>query len=175
MSEITVGLMAAEDIDAVHEIEEKSFKTPWSKNSFLHEITGNQCARYVVVREDGRAIAYAGVWFIIDEGHITNIAVHPDRRGMGYGEMVTRAMIQLAADTGMVWMTLEVRRSNKAAQALYHKLGFIDVGYRKRYYENTEDALIMALEHMPEAHPENDPMLQFEEEENASEDADEME
>jgi len=83
---------------------------------------------------------------------------------MGIGEQVTRAMIQLAADSGMVWMTLEVRRSNKAAQALYHKLGFIDVGYRKRYYENSEDALVMALEHMPEAHPENDPMLVMEEE-----------
>jgi len=56
----------------------------------------------------------------------------------------------LAADSGMSWMTLEVRRSNQAAQNLYHKLGFIDVGYRKRYYENTEDALIMALEHLPE-------------------------
>ena len=68
-------------------------------------------------------------------------------------------MIQLAADSGMNWRTLGVRRSNKAAQELYHKLGFIDVGYRKRYYESTEDALVMALEHMPEAHPENDPFL----------------
>ena len=164
MSEITIGLMTLEDIDAVHEIECASFHTPWSKESFRHEIEGNQCARYVVARENGRVIAYAGVWFILDEGHITNIAVHPDKRGMGIGEQVTRAMIQLAADSGMVWMTLEVRRSNKAAQALYHKLGFIDVGYRKRYYENSEDALVMALEHMPEAHPENDPMLVMEEE-----------
>lgn len=164
MSEITVGLMTAADVDAVHEIETACFKTPWSKESFLHEIAENQCARYVVVREDGRAIAYAGVWFIIDEGHITNIAVHPDKRGLGYGEMVTKAMIQLAADSGMNVMTLEVRRSNEIAQKLYHKLGFIDVGYRKKYYENTEDALIMFLEHMPEAHPENDPMLVSEEE-----------
>ena len=165
MSEITVGLMTLDDVDAVHEIETACFKTPWSKESFSHEVTENQCARYVVVREDGRAIAYAGVWFILDEGHITNIAVHPEKRGMGYGERVTREMIQLAADSGMNWMTLEVRRSNKAAQNLYHKLGFIDVGYRKRYYENSEDALIMALEHLPEAHPENDPMLIVEEEE----------
>lgn len=164
MSEITTGLMTLADVDAVHEIECACFKTPWSRDSFIHEITENQCARYVVVREDGRAIAYAGVWFILDEGHITNIAVHPDKRGMGYGEMVTRAMIQLAADSGMSVMTLEVRRSNEIAQKLYHKMGFIDVGYRKKYYENTEDALIMFLEHMPEAHPENDPMLCTEEE-----------
>jgi ribosomal-protein-alanine N-acetyltransferase len=151
--------MTLEDIDAVHEIECASFHTTWSKESFRHEIEGNQCARYVVAREDGRVVAYAGVWFILDEGHITNIAVHPDRRGIGYGEKVTRAMIQLAADSGMNWMTLEVRRSNIPAINLYHKLGFIDVGYRKRYYENTEDALIMALERLPEGNPENDPML----------------
>ena len=159
MSTITMGLMTVEDVDAVHAIETACFKTPWSKKSFYDEVTQNACARYMVVREDGEAIAYAGVWFVLDEGHITNIAVRPDRRGMGYGEMVTRGMIQLAADSGMNWMTLEVRRSNVAAQNLYHKLGFIDVGYRKRYYENSEDALIMALEHLPEGHPENDPFL----------------
>lgn len=164
MSEITVGLMTVEDVDAVHAIEVACFKTPWSRESFMREVTENACARYVVLREDGRAIAYAGVWFVLDEGHITNIAVHPDRRGVGYGEQVTRVLIQLAADSGMNWMTLEVRRSNKAAQSLYHKVGFIDVGYRKRYYENSEDALIMALEHLPEAHPENDPMLVVEDE-----------
>ena len=164
MSEITVGLMTVDDVDAVHAIETACFKTPWSKKSFYEEVTRNACARYMVVREDGEAIAYAGVWFVLDEGHITNIAVHPDRRGIGYGERVTRAMIQLAADSGMSWMTLEVRRSNVAAQNLYHKLGFIDVGYRKRYYENSEDALIMALEHLPEGDPENDPMLVREEE-----------
>lgn len=159
MSEITVGLMTVEDVDAIHAIETACFKTPWSRESFLREVTENACARYVVLREDGVPIAYAGVWFVLDEGHITNIAVHPDKRRMGYGERVCREMIQLAADSGMNWMTLEVRRSNKAAQELYHKLGFIDVGYRKRYYENSEDALIMALEHLPEAHIENDPFL----------------
>ena len=164
MSEITCGLMTLDDVDAVHAIEEQCFKTPWSKASFIHEVTENQCARYMVLREDGKAIAYAGVWFILDEGHITNIAVHPERRGMGYGERVTREMIQLAADSGMNWMTLEVRRSNKAAQNMYHKLGFIDVGYRKRYYENNEDALVMALEHLPEANPDNDPLLVTEDE-----------
>ena len=151
--------MTLDDVDAVAAIEAATFRTPWSKESFYREVTDNACARYIVLREDGVAVAYAGVWFVLDEGHITNIAVREDRRGMGYGERVTRAMIQLAADSGMSWMTLEVRRSNAAAQALYHKLGFIDVGYRKRYYENTEDALIMALEQLPEGHPEDDPLL----------------
>ena len=150
MSELTTELMTLEDVEAVHAIEAATFKTPWSKESFYHDVTDNPCARYVVLREDGEVVAYAGVWFVLDEGHITNIAVRQDRRGLGYGERVTRAMIQLAADSGMNWMTLEVRRSNRVAQNLYHKLGFIDVGYRKRYYENSEDALIMALEKLPE-------------------------
>ena len=151
--------MTVDDVDAVHAIETACFKSPWSKASFYREVTENACARYMVLREDGAAVAYAGVWFVLDEGHITNIAVRPDRRGLGYGERVTRALIQLAVDSGMSWMTLEVRRSNTVAQNLYHKLGFIDVGYRKRYYENSEDALIMALEQLPEGHPEDDPFL----------------
>lgn len=164
VAEVQVGLMTLADVEAVHRIETQCFPIPWSRDAFEREVTENQCARYMVLRENGTPVAYAGVWLVLDEGHITNIAVHPDRRGVGYGEQVTRALIQLAADSGMNWMTLEVRRSNKAAQSLYHKVGFIDVGYRKRYYENSEDALIMALEHLPEAHPENDPMLVVEDE-----------
>lgn len=163
MSEITVGPLTAADVEDIYAIEAESFATPWSREVILRDLTINACARHVAVREDGRVIAYAGVWFILDEGHITNIAVRSDRRGQGYGEMVTRAMIQLAADSGMSWMTLEVRRSNEAAIHLYHKLGFTDVGFRKRYYENREDALIMVLEHLPEGHPENDPFLVVEE------------
>jgi len=159
MSEITLSLMTEADVEDIYAIETMCFATPWSRESFYREVRENACARYMVVRDGGKPIGYAGVWFVLDEGHITNIAVHPDYRGKGYGELVTRALIQLAADSGMNWMTLEVRRSNKVAQSLYHKLGFIDVGYRKRYYENQEDALVMALEHLPEAHPENDPML----------------
>lgn len=162
MNEITSGLMTEADVDAVCEIENLCFSVPWSRDSFLREVNENQCARYVVLRDEDRAIAYAGVWFILDEAHITNIAVHPDYRGKGLGTRVVGELIQLAADSGMAWMTLEVRRSNKVAQNLYHKFGFIDVGYRKRYYENQEDALIMALEHLPEGHPENDPMLVWE-------------
>ena len=162
MSEITMGLMTVDDVEAVHAIEVACFKTPWSKKSFYDEVTRNACARYMVVREDGAAIAYAGVWFVLDEGHITNIAVRPDRRGQGVGEMVTRGLIQLAADSGMSWMTLEVRRSNEAARGLYRKLGFEEVGVRKRYYENREDAILMTLTQLPEGNPENDPFLVYE-------------
>ena len=157
---IEIGLMRLEDVELVHAIEEQCFAIPWSRESFLREVTQNECARYLVAREDGVPIAYAGMWFVLDEAHITNIAVRADRRGRGHGEAITRALIQLAADSGMTWMTLECRRSNVVAQALYRKLGFAQVGFRKRYYaDNNEDALIMALEHLPEGRPEDDPLL----------------
>lgn len=142
--------MTLADVDAVHEIERGCFSIPWSHDSFVREVTENKCARYLVLEKDGEVIAYAGVWLVIDEAHVTNIAVREDQRGQGYGERVTRALMQAAADEGCVWMTLEARRSNLVAQSLYHKVGFIDVGYRKRYYDdNREDALIMACEHLP--------------------------
>ena len=153
MPEVDLQLMKAEDVDQVHAIECACFAIPWSRESLLHE-TENACARYMTLTEDGQVKAYAGVWFVLDEGHITNIAVAPDRR----------RMLTDAKERGASFLTLEVRRSNIAAQNLYHKLGFVDVGYRKRYYENNrEDALIMVCERLPEPHPEDDPFLVTEE------------
>lgn len=152
MKTVEVRPMTVADLDAVLEIEHHCFAIPWSRESFRMEIEENRCARYIVLTEDGRPVAYAGVWLVIDEGHITNIATHPDFRGRGYGERVTRELMRVCSDIGISWMTLEVRRSNIVAQNLYRKLGFVDVGYRKRYYEdNNEDALIMINEDIPTA------------------------
>ena len=164
MCEFETGIMTAADVDAVCAIEEATFARPWSRASIENELT-NSCARSVVLRRGGETVGYAGMWLVIDEAHVTNVAIRKDLRGQGLGEKLMRALIQLAADSGMIWMTLEVRRSNAAAQGLYRKLGFVDVGWRKRYYEdNGEDALLMGLEHLPEGHPENDPFAVFEEE-----------
>ncbi|MGN1250434.1 MAG: ribosomal protein S18-alanine N-acetyltransferase, partial [Candidatus Spyradocola sp.] len=85
-----------------------------------------------------------GTWFVIDEGHITNIAVAPECRGKGYGTRVMAAMMQNAVDLGVTYMTLEVRVGNVPALALYKKMGFKKAGVRKKYYEdNGEDAYIM--------------------------------
>ena len=149
MPEPQIRPMALSDVGPVQEIEKGCFSVPWSREAFVQEIKENKCARYLVLAVDGRVIAYGGMWFVLDEAHITNIAVHPAYRGNGHGEAITRALISLARENGMNWMTLEVRRSNAAAQALYHKVGFVDVGYRKRYYDdNKEDALIMLLENL---------------------------
>ena len=98
----------------------------------------------------GDIIGFAGVWVVIDEGHITNIAVRKDYRGQGIGRLLTAGLMQYAANLGVTYMTLEVRRSNETAQSLYRSLGFIQVGVRKKYYEdNGEDALFMVCDHMP--------------------------
>ena len=147
MPDLEIRRMEAGDLDAVMEIEHLCFSIPWSRESFRIEIEENKCALYIVLTEDGRPVAYAGTWLVISEGHITNIAVHPDFRGRGYGERITRAMMEAALEIGIGWMTLEVRRGNSVAQSLYKKLGFSEVGVRKRYYEdNGEDALVMVVE-----------------------------
>jgi len=143
--------MTLEDVPQVHEIELKTFHTPWSYQSFVDEMTTNKCARYIVAEEDGKILGYAGAWLIFDEGHITNIAVDESYRGRGIGEGVTRELMQYAANMGVQYMTLEVRKSNLVAQGLYKKMGFIELGVRKRYYEdNGEDAYLYVCDHMPE-------------------------
>ncbi len=161
--ENTIALLRADEIDQVMAIERECFSLPWERGAFLQEITENRAARYIGLHREGELIGYAGMWFLLDEAHVTNVAVTGKWRGQGYGEEIMRALMQLAADCGMRWMSLECRRSNAAARGLYHKLGFVDVGYRKRYYEdNGEDALVMALLSLPEGDPENDPWLERE-------------
>lgn len=147
--------MTLEDVPAVHAIELKTFHTPWSYQSFVDEMTTNKCARYIVAEADGQVVAYAGAWLVFEEGHITNIAVDEAYRGQGIGLMVTRALLQYAANLGVQYMTLEVRRSNLAAQGLYKKLGFLELGVRKRYYEdNGEDAFLYVCQDMPPVDPD---------------------
>ena len=101
-------------------------------------------AKYIVAEVDGLVVGYGGIWLIIDEGHVTNIAVDEKYRGKGIGSKILEGLIQLCADRNMIAMTLEVRKSNEVAQALYRKYGFKEYGIRKGYYQdNNEDAIIM--------------------------------
>ena len=154
-NEIVVRRMTLADVPGVHAIEQATFPVPWSLHDFEKEMTVNRCARYMVAEREGRVIAFAGAWIVLDEAHVTNIAVAADYRRQGVGRAVTQALVQYAANLGVQYMTLEVRRSNEAAQQLYKQLGFVSVGVRKRYYaDNGEDAYLMVLEHMPPADPD---------------------
>jgi [ribosomal protein S18]-alanine N-acetyltransferase len=137
-------MMNVDDIDQVMEVEHKSFTLPWSRESFYNEIIKNQFAVYLVLEDEGRVIGYCGVWIVIDEAHITNIALLPEYRGRKLGEALLRKVIEVAIERGAKTMTLEVRMSNLIAQSLYRKLGFQGGAIRKRYYtDNQEDALVM--------------------------------
>lgn len=136
--------MTLDDIEGVLEVERASFTMPWSESAFYNELTGNRFATYIIAEADGAIIGYCGVWVIIDEAHITNIAMMPDFRGKKIGEALLRTAMQYARMRGACKMTLEVRVSNEVAQRLYRKLGFEPGGIRKNYYtDNYEDALVM--------------------------------
>ena len=147
------------DVRQIHEIETLCFAMPWSEESIRKDVEENVVARWLVLDDgEGKVLAYAGMWFVLDEAHVCNVAVHPDHRRKGYGMLVFSELEKLAMENSMAMMTLEVRRSNIAAQNLYHACGFLDVGYRKRYYEdNKEDALIMYKEfHYEDAESEEE-------------------
>jgi ribosomal-protein-alanine N-acetyltransferase len=136
--------MEISDLPQILDVEVNSFPTPWPKEAFYNELVRNQFARYTVVTIDGKVIGYCGVWIILDEAHITNIAIHPDYRGNGYGEAMLLYVMEMVKMFGVTKMTLEVRKSNRVAQTLYQKVGFESAGIRPKYYsDNQEDAIIM--------------------------------
>lgn len=135
-----------DDVDALGELDKICFTDPWSRDAFEAEITGNNLAEYIVAEKNGEIAAYMGMWFIVDEGHITNVAVAPKFRGLGLGREIVQAMIEYGKEEGLVRFTLEVRASNEVAQNLYKSFGFKAEGIRPKYYgDNGEDAIIMWL------------------------------
>uniref|UniRef100_A0A7C5V5B6 [Ribosomal protein bS18]-alanine N-acetyltransferase n=1 Tax=Caldicellulosiruptor owensensis TaxID=55205 RepID=A0A7C5V5B6_9FIRM len=145
MTKGVIRRMTERDIDMVHEIEILSFSVPWSKESFIDEVK-NENAIYYVYEEDSKVWGFAGMHNIVDEGHITNIAVHPQKRGQGIGRLLLSALISYAKENGLVGLTLEVRSKNYVAISLYKSLGFGQEGIRKNYYSDPpDDAIIMWL------------------------------
>jgi ribosomal-protein-alanine N-acetyltransferase len=135
------------DIPRICEIELEAFATPWTAGAFQNELVNNHFAHYMVMESAGEIAGYGGLWIIMDEAHITNIAVKGKFRGRKLGERLMRELQRTASFLGAVRMTLEVRVSNIIAQNLYEKLGFSAVGTRKGYYsDNNEDAIIMWAE-----------------------------
>lgn len=157
--------MSREDLGQVLEIERASFPNPWPASAYRYEMEHNSAATYIVLRrvgeperppsaspqgsapipEDGPILGYAGFWLILDEAHISTIAIAPYERGRGLALLLLLEVIRRAAELEAQLVTLEVRRSNRVAQTLYHKCGFQQTGIRRGYYsDNREDALILA-------------------------------
>lgn len=159
-----VEAMALSDLDQVMAVERASFSLPWSKRAYRYEIVENKHSGMVVVRpaaklfgrpagwlrslnlvKPGPVLGYAGFWLLVDDAHVATIAVDPAWRGQGLGELLLASLLERAMALGARRATLEVRVSNRAAQALYVKYGFQILERRRRYYsDNNEDGYLMA-------------------------------
>ncbi|MDE2571915.1 MAG: ribosomal protein S18-alanine N-acetyltransferase [bacterium] len=142
--ELRIAPMLVSDIPEVTRIEQLSFSTVWPPNAFHNEIKDNKLAHYFVGRIGARVVAYGGLWVILEDSHVTTIAVHPEMRGLHLGERMLGHLIDEAIARDASWITLEVRESNRGAQSLYTKYGFTVVSTRRGYYsDNNENALVM--------------------------------
>ena len=150
ISEINISKMTKDDVEAVVKIEEEAYgRHHWAKSSFYDEMSNNLAKYYVAKLSDGEIVGYAGTWHIIDEGHITTIAVKNEYLRNHIGESIIKAIIDDCYRNNIKYMTLEVRISNVPAIKLYEKYGFQSLGTRKGYYQdNDEDALIMWTENI---------------------------
>jgi len=141
---LEIARMVADDIPVVLAIELRSFQSAWPTNAFANELRDNKLAHYFVGRLDGEIVAYGGIWVILEDSHVTTIAVHPDQRGKRLGEEMLVHLLDEAIERGASWITLEVRETNDVAQKLYRKYGFTVVSTRRGYYsDNNESALVM--------------------------------
>ncbi|MFQ8603031.1 MAG: ribosomal protein S18-alanine N-acetyltransferase [Anaerovoracaceae bacterium] len=144
MTDVLVRQADINDVDDIYEIERLCFPDPWSRDSLIYELDKNPRAFYIVAELDDKVVGYAGLWWIGDEGHITNVAVRPGFRNRKIASGIMTVMLDFTTKEGIKHHTLEVRRSNEPAIGLYEKYGFEVEGIRKGYYlNNGEDALIM--------------------------------
>jgi [ribosomal protein S18]-alanine N-acetyltransferase len=145
--------MALADVPTIGELEILCFPAPWSPDTYRNELLHNRFGSYWVLEPLATSelalppiVAYGGYWLMGDEVHIVTVATHPQFRRQGLSEGLMQMMIAECRKAGAALVTLEVRVSNTAAQQLYTKLGFVEVGLRRRYYhDNGEDALLMTL------------------------------
>lgn len=143
--------MNVDDVSAAHEIDRLSFTLPWPERSFRFEMTENPASRCWVAELDGRLVGMLILWKIVDEAHIATLATHPEFRRQGIAEQLLVKALENAYAEGARSALLEVRAGNIAAQTLYRKFGFEEVGRRERYYkDNNEDAVLMTLHRLPD-------------------------
>jgi len=132
------------DLEQIHTLENICFDVPWSYEMLYEDICTNKGAVYYVVEEEGMIVGYGGMWIILDEAHITNVCISPEKRRNGYAMLLMKKLCDKAESLGADNMTLEVRVSNHDALHLYKKCGFSIHGMRKKYYSNNnENAYIM--------------------------------
>lgn len=136
---ITIRDMVVEDLDIIYQIEKEQFVVPWTKESFLKDLTENFCSIYFVAEVDGDIAGYLGLWHVVTEGHMTNVAVSQKYQNIGVANKLIQKMVDTAIEKEMIGLTLEVSTINEKAIHLYKKFGFKIEGERKEYYEVTKE------------------------------------
>jgi len=148
--EVKIEQMTAKNLEQILKIEKESFNSPWSRHSFLRDINDNSYAIYLTAKIKEKVVGYIGTWLLIDELHITNLAVDPEYRQQGIATRLLKKVIRMIKEDNSVALsliTLEVRESNRAAIKLYQKLGFSRIRVRPNYYrDNQENAIVMRKE-----------------------------
>lgn len=134
---------AERQLDAIEAIERECFSTPWTREQLATQLSGERHV-FLAAEVDGQVAGYVGMMHVLDEGYISNVAVGGEFRRRGIGDALIEALLSRCESLGLVFVTLEVRRSNAPARALYEKHGFVAVGERRNYYEQPrEDAVLM--------------------------------
>lgn len=141
-SSMIIRSMNEADIEAVLAIEQASFPAPWKREHFLHEIEAQHSFPFVAVSE-GMIVGYVCLTSLFEEAQILDIAVTLDKRGSGIALMLLEYAMRLARDKGAEVLALEVRSTNRAAITLYERLGFVRTGCRAKYYDGSDDAVLM--------------------------------
>ena len=153
MNNIKIVPMNADHLESLERLERICFSRPWSRKMLAEELE-NQCAAFLVAVEPEmeKAVGYAGLLVVADEGYITNVAVDPSCRRQGVAAQLLQVFDNFAKGNHLAFLTLEVRPSNAAAIALYEGFGFREVGRRRNYYDlPKEDALILTKYYTEEA------------------------
>jgi ribosomal-protein-alanine N-acetyltransferase len=141
---VHIGPMRRRHLRGVVRIEQENSSRPWSLGMFMSELRYRETRRYVVAQRSGLVVGFGGLMLVGDDAHITNIAVDEAHRRSGVASRMLLMLARAAVDEGATQMSLEVRVSNKAAQELYRRFGFVPAGVRKNYYASiAEDALVM--------------------------------
>lgn len=143
MDNIEISRMTISDLECIKDILLSDFDNFWNVNTFMNELQ-NPNSKYILAKIDDKIVGFGGIWKSVDDVHITNIVTAKKFRKQNIGSILLSNLIQMAkAQKGITSITLEVNSTNIPAQKLYEKFDFKIVGIRKKYYNNTDDAVIM--------------------------------
>ena len=144
MDNIEISTMNNTDFENISPILSTDFDDFWTTTTLKSELE-NENSKYIVAKHQDKIVGFAGIWKAVDDVHITNIVVRKDFRNNGIGNLLLEKLISLTKELNFKELTLEVKANNTPAIKLYEKHGFKNLGIRKKYYNNTDDAIIMTL------------------------------